>query len=578
MRLAVQKSSQGTWIDGGDSSSKNTSARLKTLYQATDSLSATLTGSWSVASNGGQMGGGVTPFDYQDGHYYDGTKVTNPWTESSTDFVGGGPGDSVADPMEGNQRSKGLSAEVSWDTVYGGISLVPSYNKNYSKQVTDSATFTDRSAGPGGTTVENLREESINSTIQKNAELRVTSPKDFFLTYIIGATYYKSERQNENTYLDYPDYSQAQASTETNKGLYVNVTYPLTEKFRATLGYRQSWDDVAVTQSGSQTAAGGQSYHKPDVKYGLEYDFADNLMVFANYSSSYRVNMAANMVHGTTTATRSIGGEKMYAYTLGAKSRLFDNKVQLNASSYYYDYKNKSFQINNEGRLETSLTEADYYCKDANGDTIDGCSGLYPDFDSDGTMDSDGRGGMYEDPWKDQYGTFRTLGVDLSASWIVTNSDRVNASMSYLNAKWKQAKVHYYWSWMWDSEGLDLSDTQNTYSPTWSGSLSYQHIFMIGELGTLTPQLDAQFKSSYKLSYLSDDYFYENGLPAKTAYQEKYYLLNSSATFNHSSGAWNLNLYVKNIMNYAVKTYLNDDNSLGLNDPRTYGAVLSVKF
>lgn len=101
---------------------------------------------------------------------------------------------------------------------------------------------------------------------------------------------------------------------------------------------------------------------------------------------------------------------------------------------------------------------------------------------------------------------------------------------------------------------------------------------MVGELGTLTPQVDAQFKSSYKLSYRSEDYYANLGLPRKIANQEGYYLLNSSATFNHSSGAWNLNLYVKNIMNYAVKTYLNDDNSLGLNDPRTYGAVLSVKF
>lgn len=515
------------------------------------------------------MGGGVIPFDYQNGYYADGTKVTNPWTAApTTDTGGAAPGATVASPFGGDQRSKGLNAEVSWDTVYGGLSFVPSYTKSFSKQSTNDATYTV-GGGPTGTTYSGLTETSTNSTTQKNAEIRVTSPKDFFFTYIVGATYYNSIRNNIMEYADYPDYGQTQASTEKNKGLYANVTYPVTEKFRASIGYRQSWDDVGISQSGSQSGSGGQSYHKPDVKLGLEYDPSDNLMVFANYSTSYRVNMAANIVRGGTSSKRTVGGEKMYAYTLGAKSRLFDNKLQLNASSYYYDYKNKSFTINDDGAIEgMNLNEADYASTD----------GQYPDFNNDGIENIFDGGGRFEDPWKDQYGTFRTIGVDLSSTWIITNSDRLNASLSYLNAKWKKAKVQYYWSWMWDSEGLDISGTQNTFSPTWSGSLSYQRIFMVGELGTLTPQVDAQFKSCYKLSYRSEDYYANLGLPRKIANQEGYYLLNSSATFNHSSGAWNLNLYVKNIMNYAVKTYLNDDNSLGLNDPRTYGAVLSVKF
>lgn len=145
----------------------------------------------------------------------------------------------------------------------------------------------------------------------------------------------------------------------------------------------------------------------------------------------------------------------MYAYTLGAKSRLFDNKLQLNASSYYYDYKNKSFTINDDGAIEgMNLNEADYASTD----------GQYPDFNNDGIENIFDGGGRFEDPWKDQYGTFRTIGVDLSSTWIITNSDRLNASLSYLNAKWKKAKVQYYWSWMWDSEGLDISGTQNTFS------------------------------------------------------------------------------------------------------------------
>jgi iron complex outermembrane recepter protein len=570
MRLALQKSLQGSWTDGGDNSSKTTSARLKTLYQVTDSMSATVTGTWSSSSNGGQRGGGVKPFDYQDGHYADGTLVTNPWTEESDDTATGGMQMSQqANPFGGKQYSKGLSGEYSWDTVYGGISLVPSYSKNHSKQTSSDATFSQMTA-TGPVSAEDLTETTINETTQKNLELRVTNPKNLFFTYIVGATYYKSQRNNIIDYLvpDSYNYDQTQSTKEINKGIYANITYPVTDKFKVTVGYRQSWDDSSAGQSGSQASNGSQSYNKPDVKYGLEYDYSDNLMLFANYSTSYRTSMAANIARGASTV-RQVPAERLYSYTFGAKSRLFDNKVQVNASGFYYDYRNKNFTIESDGRFEigergayTSISESDYgYDFNLDGDTTD-------------TLTS----GMYEDPYKTQYASTKNYGVDLSATWIIGSSDRINSSLSYLNAKWNKATVNYLWSKMFDSEGLSLDGKQYTYSPTWSGSLSYQHIFLVGEFGTLTPQLDAQFKSSYRLSYLSDEYWVSQGYSDKMCYQEKYYLLNGSVSYGHSNGNWNLNLYVKNIMNYAVKTYLNDDESLGLNDPRTYGAVLSVKF
>jgi hypothetical protein len=64
-------------------------------------------------------------------------------------------------------------------------------------------------------------------------------------------------------------------------------------------------------------------------------------------------------------------------------------------------------------------------------------------------------------------------------------------------------------------------------------------------------------------------------------YQEPHYIINGNVTYTHSSGKWSLNAYIKNAMNYAVKTFWQNNAgsySLGLNDPRTYGAVLSVRF
>jgi iron complex outermembrane recepter protein len=568
MRLAAQKSKQGSVIDGGDNSSDNTSVRFKTLYQATDKLSATLTGTWSASTSGGMTGGNVKPFDYQDGHYSDGSEVKNPWTTSTSTMATGGGGD---------QHTKGLSGEISWDTPIGGLSIVPSWSKSYSNDKSNS-TYADRSTNPS--TEYDADETRENSTIQKNAEVRLTNPKDFFFTWIVGATYYKSERLN---YTGYEYYNSAdeltysytkQTSNETNKGLYGNATYPVTEKFRVTLGFRQSWDDVSMEESGSQTGTGGQEFSKPDVKYGVEYDASENLMVYGSYSTSYRVNNDAGIARGTSTITRDIPAERMKAFTLGSKSRLFENKMQVNTSAYYYDYKHKKFTIGNGGQLEGFNTAVDETAYNV-------------DFNTDGDTADTEVTGMIEDPWRDQYGSFRSIGVDVSASWIITNADKLNLSVSYLNAKWKDATVHYYWSQLagvmdgWEDEGRDLSGMKNSYSPAWSGTISYQHNIILGDLGILVPQLDLQFKSSYRLSLQTEQSLIDSNYDPKVNYQEAYHLLNGSVAFNHSSGIWNLNVYIKNATNYAVKTYINENGNnltLGLNDPRTYGAVLSVKF
>jgi iron complex outermembrane recepter protein len=570
MRLAVQKSKQGSWLDGGSDTSRNTSARLKTLYQANDKLSITVTGTWSLATTGGMTGGNVDPFDYQDGHYSNGSDVKNPWTSSSSSLgmAGGGGG--------GDQHSKGLNGEIAWETPIGALSIVPSWSKDYSSNTSSVTVYTDGSHTSSVSTIQT----TDNSTVQKNAEIRLTSPQDFFFNWIMGATYYKSQRQNKKTDWYYSSNDLDQTADETNKGLYGNATYPVTEKLRATAGLRMSWDDTSMVATGTGGTNAGQPFHKPDVKLGMEYDVSESNMVYGNYSTSYRVNNDAGGVRGSTTVTRTVPAERMVAFTVGTKSRFFSNKVQLNTSAYLYNYKNKRFSaIGRAGQLEAMgtsyISELDYWYVDSDG-TL-----KHPDLDFDGDNTDTALQGIFEDPYKDQYGSFRSVGVDVSANWVVTNADRVNLSLSYLNAKWKEAKLHYYWNTMWEQEGWDFSGMRNTYSPTWSGTVSYQHNFIVGEYGMLIPQVDLQAKSSYKLSLMKESSLVASGYSPKINYQEGYYLVNGSLTFSHASGIWNLNVYVKNATNYAVKTYINENGNaytLGLNDPRTFGGVLSVKF
>jgi hypothetical protein len=88
----------------------------------------------------------------------------------------------------------------------------------------------------------------------------------------------------------------------------------------------------------------------------------------------------------------------------------------------------------------------------------------------------------------------------------------------------------------------------------------------------LVPHIDGQYKSSYIMDPKTSNY--------PMAYQEPYYIYNGSVRFMDSSGKWSLNAYVKNALNYAAKTFwvrLQSSN-FGISDPRTYGAILSLKF
>jgi hypothetical protein len=325
-------------------------------------------------------------------------------------------------------------------------------------------------------------------------------------------------------------------------------------------------------------------------------------MLYANYATSYRVNgMAISQATGDDDKTTP--PEELKSYTIGAKNRFFDNRLQVNVSAYYYDYANKNFQGSEDGRLggggpppgpdgpppePTIINEwdAEYYHTDPDtGEWIEGT-----DFNNDGdlydTTSPDTQThpdnpdsslvdelGDISDPWIQQFGDFESLGVDISADWVITSKDRLNLSLSYMYTQWTDAVVEFYWSWLWDDEGRDYSGEDNTFSPSWTAKAAYQHNFELGGYGTLLPQIDVQYKSKYKLSFATD---LEN-----VNWQEAHYILNGNVTYTHPSGMWSLNAYVKNATDYAVKTFwmnMAGRYSLGLNDPRTYGAVVSFKF
>jgi len=568
MRLSLNRVRENNFLEPytDQLATKNDAARLKLFWKATDDFDITLTGNYSKNGNRGEMGQQVAAFD---------KSSSSAWTAAPN---ASGANNSI------DQITKGGNANISWISPIGNITVVPSYSKSDSSG-DQTGTLNIGPPGPPGTPGQTQVPATWYSSrinTQKGAEARIASSEDLkVFQYVVGFTYYRSEFNTSDTYE--PTYSANDTWNKNNskqRAIYGNITYPLpfNDKLSITAGYRRSWD--YAHQIGYDPGRGMDETQmdvtNPDYKLGFQYDMTDMMMFYGSYTSSFRTD---SMAMGNNVGVRP--PEKLKAYTVGAKTRMLDNTVQLNTSAYYYDNKDKFAQ---DSRKSGNYTEAELkahtfphgatfwnntlkeFVTIPDGttywDTVDqGRSNTLPDGTVVYSVDDGGFQG---------WGNARTIGVDASVSWIVSAKDMVDLSLSYLDMKWTKLSFIYKYTDFFPDHNYDGRQAPN--APKFSMTASYEHNFDIGSYGVLTPQVDLQHKSEFDLTFdQSDGKGYGR--------QEAYFLWNASLAFNSSSNKWSVNAIVKNIANYAVKrSYEADNQVLRLGDPRTYSMTLSVKF
>jgi len=92
----------------------------------------------------------------------------------------------------------------------------------------------------------------------------------------------------------------------------------------------------------------------------VDYKFTDDILGYASYSLGYRAGTYNALAYQDTSQVYFVEPEKINAYEIGLKSRLLDDRLQLNLAGFYYDYANQqiaqiigvtSFLRNADGRL-----------------------------------------------------------------------------------------------------------------------------------------------------------------------------------------------------------------------------------
>jgi iron complex outermembrane receptor protein len=136
----------------------------------------------------------------------------------------------------------------------------------------------------------------------------------------------------------------------TSAAVFGQVTFPIMEKLRVTLGGRYSHDhklyDSAQTSTildGTNTVLANQFYPNDThswsaftPKVTLSYKFTPDVLGYATFSEGYKSGQyqAAN-----PQAPGPVGPEKLYDIEGGLKAELLDHRLSVNISGFHYDYK-----------------------------------------------------------------------------------------------------------------------------------------------------------------------------------------------------------------------------------------------
>ena len=358
------------------------------------------------------------------------------------------------------------------------------------------------------------------------------------------------EGQSSNTfqYIDIDTY-----------GIFGQASYAITPEFRVVAGARYASEKksavnfggtgAATTYFGEQfpltaprnadgftrdksleTNTAGKTFKKTTYRGALEYDLAEDILVYANVSTGF-LSGSLNSAGAITSQQTSIN------YEAGIKSRFFDNKAQLNAAVYRTEYSDlaTTFQIPSpSGGVETlSITG----------------------------------------------GEINVTGFEAILDIVPVDNLRLTASFSYIDAEYGTFNQLASGQTLRGLAGgtsrtAVLKGIRPPYTPKITGTFIASYDIDLGSAGKITPQV--QF-------YYSDEYFAHGNLPFNRAgFQPSYTKTDLRVSYTTADERFGIEIFGENLENEIVnqRTQSGGDGieQTSWGYPTNYGIRLRAKF
>jgi iron complex outermembrane receptor protein len=354
--------------DGNDlNDSNNKAVRAKLLWTTTDTLEFKLTANYAE-SNGDccQMTPRITT-DIPSPLFGNQDEQIAPVTGSKGNFDV-----NVGAPVFQDSDMSGVALEANWDL---GLFTLTSITAGQKWKIHSNV---DVDGSPLAWLDLN---EGRSKQQQFSQELRLASPEEDKLNYVIGAYYFDQKLDREfarELFLALPNpatgfagagYKAAfDSSTDTtNYAFFGQLTYDVTMDIRLIAGARYTHDDLdfdfertgLLIQGGvpippqpkfsDDTSNGDTTY-----KLGVQWDLNDQNMTYATWSQGYK-SEAYNIVFEMFPGQPPVPAETSEAYEVGLKSTLFDDRLILNTAAFYTTFQDFQSQAQDATSGQFSL-------------------------------------------------------------------------------------------------------------------------------------------------------------------------------------------------------------------------------
>ena len=578
MRISGQMVDRDGYLSDGYNDDESEALRLGLLYKPNDDTSLLLNATYSHI--GGKGTSGVIAERFVSGVSMYGANPSDRWagpTHADTRARVNSSKPGIGDWHQGTEGNgnhedafqdidvQTLSATLEHNLGWADLTVVPSYIKS------SAETLEFGSMIVGG--------YSDGDAEQVALEVRLSSQVDSAVQWVIGL--YKSEEDIDeirNSSIPFGGgngklYIRNAPIRETKaQAIFGELNASLTDDFRLIAGLRYNEEDKrttgythstlnlagtgypeypligsdlpsadepsygppvfgAVTGLGSEDVSGTRTDDSTNYRLGFEYDVNDTSMVYASVASGFK---AGGFFDSPDGGNNSYKPEELLAYSLGTKSRFFDNLLQINAEAFYWDYTDKQETfLNSSNVLETANA-----------------------------------------------GEVTLSGVELSIIGQITEEDTLSFFTEYVNSEYDE--------YVYDVNATPLgnctlvnNDTQTDCSgnslvraPEWSGRLAYSRIQDLGDSGYLTFNVAMTFSSSY---YLTNDFSELGNHPSYQTYDTN--LTWESVEGDLTVTAWMKNITDENIYHGGVQSGSLPDGIVGqIGAPRTFGVRARYNF
>ena len=491
----------------GADSKNDISVRLSTIIKPVDQL--TIYGYAQLAEKHGNTENLVNKgTDPNTGAYCEACFFySNAWNDTRTGKFAAPFG--TTDAERNQYRTSMLGGEVDYEFENMTLSYIPSY------------LFLDAHPIYWLSAIESTNIAHYN---QLEQELRLSSKGDGPLKWLAGVSYYNSRNSgSEYLFVNLPiAFYQTDIGADRLEGYagFGQITYSLTNSFRITAGGRES--STKRDASGLEVVALGgapytfdKTYNHFDWKAGVEQDLAPTVMVYGVVQTGFQAG-TFNALPNTPTYSNEVKPEELRSYTVGIKSRWFDERLQINDELYYYDFHNLIIQAYDISAPYNAIF---------NGDKV----------------------------------TVKGDQLDVLAK--VFREDEVNGNLSYSRAR----NIHVV-----DTSGISYDGLAPAYTPDWVMQAGYTHNIPLGS-ATLRAHVNWRYESEWWADYvhnLGTEQSPDNKVDMSLTYDANRWTV----------GAYVKNISNNAVIAATAAAGIPGPATAYLEDPRVYGLRFTVKY